>query len=37
VVVTLDVGLDSVERIPDHDFVVASEISSPLYPEKGSA
>lgn len=35
-IVTLDVDLDAVERVLGHDFIVASEISSPLYPEEGS-
>lgn len=33
VVLTVDVPLDAVERVLAHDFVVASELSSPLYPE----
>ena len=32
-VLTIDVPLDAVERVLDHEFVVASELSSPLYPE----
>ena len=32
-VVTIDVPLEAVERVLDHEFVVASELSSPLYPE----
>jgi hypothetical protein len=34
VVMTIDVPLDSVERVLDHEFVIASELSSPLYPER---
>ena len=34
-VVTADVPLDAVERVLNHDFVVASELSAPLYPERG--
>ena len=33
-VVTIDVPLEAVERVLDHEFVVASELSSPLYPER---
>lgn len=33
VVIVLDVPLEAVERILAHQFVVASERSSPLYPE----
>lgn len=33
-VVTLDVDVQSVERLLSHDFVIASEFSSPLYPDK---
>jgi hypothetical protein len=33
IVLTADVPLDAVERVIGHDFVVASELSSPLYPE----
>jgi len=33
VVMTVDVPLDAVERVLDHDFVIASELSAPLYPE----
>ena len=36
-VVTIDVPLDAVERILDHDFVIASELSAPLYPEHGDS
>jgi hypothetical protein len=32
-VLTIDVPLDAVERVLDHEFVIASEISSPLYPD----
>ena len=32
-VLTIDVPLDAVERVLDHEFVVASELSSPLYPD----
>jgi hypothetical protein len=34
-VVTIDVPLDAVERVLDHDFVIASELSAPLYLEHG--
>ena len=33
VVMTVDVPIDAVERVLEHDFVVASELSAPLYPE----
>jgi hypothetical protein len=32
-VMTIDVPLDNVERVLDHEFVLTSELSSPLYPE----
>lgn len=32
-IITADVPLDNVERVLDHEFVVASELSAPLYPE----
>ena len=32
-VVTVDVPLDAVERVLDHEFVVASELSAPLFYE----
>jgi hypothetical protein len=32
-VVTIDVPLAAAERVLDHAFVVASELSMPLYPE----
>jgi hypothetical protein len=32
-VMTIDVPLDNVERVLDHEFVVASELSAPLYPD----
>jgi len=35
-VMTIDVPLDNVERVLDHEFVVASELSSPLYPESNN-
>jgi hypothetical protein len=35
VVLTIDVPLEAVERVLDHEFVVASELSAPLYPERG--
>jgi hypothetical protein len=34
-VVTADVPLEAVERIAEHEFVVACEVSGPLYPEGG--
>jgi hypothetical protein len=33
-VLTVDVPIDAVERILAHDFIVASELSSPLYDER---
>ena len=33
-VMTVDLPLDAVERVLDHDFIVASELSSPLYDER---
>lgn len=33
-VVTIDVPLQAVERVLEHEFVVASELSAPLYPER---
>ena len=32
-VITIDAPLDDVERILDHEFVIASELSAPLYPD----
>jgi hypothetical protein len=31
---TVDVPIDAVERVLAHDFIVASELSSPLYDER---
>jgi hypothetical protein len=33
-VLTIDVPLAAAERVLEHDFVVASELSTPLYPER---
>jgi len=34
-VVTVDLPLADVERVLEHDFIVAADLSSPLYPESG--
>ena len=34
-VITVDLPLDAVERVLDPDFIVSSELSSPLYDERG--